>query len=60
MAETAPTTNDLEALDLARVLHPNTNLAALHRGGPLVLVSGRLAAERVLGPDPFYRSRAWV
>jgi hypothetical protein len=24
-----------------------------------VLVSGRLAAERVLGPDPSYRSRAW-
>ena len=32
---------DLEALDLARVLHPNTNLAALHRGEPLVLVRGK-------------------
>jgi 4-aminobutyrate--pyruvate transaminase len=32
---------DLEALDLARVLHPNTNLAALHRGKPLVLVRGK-------------------
>ncbi len=28
-------------------------------GVPMVLVSGRLAAERVLGPDPAYRSRAW-
>lgn len=28
-------------------------------GVPMVLVSGRLAAERVLGPDPGYRSRAW-
>ncbi len=28
-------------------------------GVPMVLVSGRLAAERVLGPDPTYRSRAW-
>jgi 4-aminobutyrate--pyruvate transaminase len=37
----AATTNDLDALDLERVLHPNTNLAALHRGGPLVLVRGR-------------------
>ena len=32
---------DLDALDLQRVLHPNTNLMALHRGGPLVLVRGR-------------------
>ncbi|HSC14472.1 MAG TPA: aminotransferase class III-fold pyridoxal phosphate-dependent enzyme, partial [Gammaproteobacteria bacterium] len=32
---------DLEALDLTRVLHPNTNLAALHRGKPLVLVRGK-------------------
>lgn len=32
---------DLDALDLQRVLHPNTNLAALHRGAPLVLVRGR-------------------
>jgi phytoene desaturase len=26
----------------------------------MVLVSGRLAAERVLGPDRAYRSRAWL
>ncbi|MFI7589447.1 phytoene desaturase family protein [Spongisporangium articulatum] len=29
-------------------------------GVPMVLLSGRLAAERITGPDPFYRSRAWV
>lgn len=28
-------------------------------GIPMVLVSGRLAAERITGPDPAYRSRAW-
>ena len=28
-------------------------------GVPMVLISGRLAAERVTGPDPSYRSRAW-
>ncbi|MGQ0843914.1 MAG: phytoene desaturase family protein [Sporichthyaceae bacterium] len=28
-------------------------------GVPSVLVSGRLAAERILGPDRRYRSRAW-
>jgi phytoene desaturase len=28
-------------------------------GVPMVLVSGRLAAERVTGKDPAYRSRAW-
>jgi phytoene desaturase len=28
-------------------------------GVPMVLVSGRLAAERVLGRDPGYTSRAW-
>ncbi len=28
-------------------------------GVPMVLLSGRLAAERVTGPDPAYRSRAW-
>ena len=27
-------------------------------GVPMVLISGRLAAERVLGPDPEYLSRA--
>ncbi len=27
-------------------------------GVPMVLISGRLAAERVLGPDPRYVSRA--
>jgi 4-aminobutyrate--pyruvate transaminase len=31
---------DLDSADLAHVLHPNTNLAALHRSGPLVLVRG--------------------
>jgi 4-aminobutyrate--pyruvate transaminase len=41
MAEAGAATNDLDALDLARVLHPNTNLAALHRGGPLVLARGK-------------------
>jgi phytoene desaturase len=29
-------------------------------GVPMVLISGRLAAERILGPDRAYRSRAWV
>jgi phytoene desaturase len=28
-------------------------------GVPMVLVSGRLAAERITGPDPGYVSRAW-
>jgi phytoene desaturase len=28
-------------------------------GVPMVLLSGRLAAERITGPDPVYRSRAW-
>jgi phytoene desaturase len=28
-------------------------------GVPMVLVSGRLAAERVVGVDPSYHSRAW-
>ena len=28
-------------------------------GVPMVLISGRLAAERVVGPDAAYRSRAW-
>ena len=28
-------------------------------GVPMVLISGRLAAERLTGPDPLYRSRAW-
>ena len=27
-------------------------------GVPMVLISGRLAAERITGPDPTYRSRA--
>jgi len=25
----------------------------------MVLISGRLAAERLIGPDPAYRSLAW-
>ena len=29
-------------------------------GVPMVLVSGRLAAERITGPDPAYKSRAWM
>jgi phytoene desaturase len=29
-------------------------------GVPMVLVSGRLAAERVTGPDRTYRSRTWA
>jgi len=37
----APSAVDLDALDLAHVFHPNTNLAALHRGGPLVLTRGK-------------------
>jgi 4-aminobutyrate--pyruvate transaminase len=41
MTDAAAATNDLEALDLARVFHPNTNLAALHRGRPLVLTRGK-------------------
>ena len=28
-------------------------------GVPMVLISGRLAAERITGPQPGYRSRAW-
>jgi phytoene desaturase len=28
-------------------------------GVPMVLISGRLAAERLTGPDPAYRSMAW-
>ena len=41
MTEVAAAPTDLDALDLARVFHPNTNLAALHRGGPLVLMRGK-------------------
>jgi len=37
----APSTVNLDALDLDHVFHPNTNLAALHRGAPLVLVRGK-------------------
>ena len=32
---------ELEALDLAHVFHANTNLAAYHKTGPLVLVRGQ-------------------
>ena len=35
-----PRALDLEGMDLAHMLHPNTNLAALHRGRPLVLLRG--------------------
>jgi 4-aminobutyrate--pyruvate transaminase len=31
---------DIEALDVAHLFHPNTNLAALHASGPFVLVRG--------------------
>ena len=31
---------DLDSVDLAHVLHPNTNLAAFQRSGPLVLMRG--------------------
>jgi len=34
-------TVDLDSVDLAHMLHPNTNLAALHRDGPLVLTRGQ-------------------
>jgi 4-aminobutyrate--pyruvate transaminase len=37
----APSAVNLAALDLDHVFHPNTNLAALHRGTPLVLVRGK-------------------
>jgi 4-aminobutyrate---pyruvate transaminase len=32
---------ELEALDLAHLFHPNTDLAAYHKNGPLVLVRGQ-------------------
>jgi 4-aminobutyrate--pyruvate transaminase len=32
---------DLEALDLKRLFHPNTNLAAFHKSGPLVITRGQ-------------------
>ncbi len=41
MADPAPRFDELETLDLEAVFHPNTNLAALHRDGPDVLVRGR-------------------
>ena len=41
MTTTSSGAVDLESVDLAHVLHPNTNLAALHRGSPLVLVRGQ-------------------
>jgi len=31
---------DIEALDLKRLFHPNTNLAVLHKSGPFVLARG--------------------
>ena len=33
---------DLEALDQQRLFHPNTNLAAYHKSGPLVLSRGEV------------------
>ena len=36
----APRMDSLEARDLAHMLHPNTNLAAYHKSGPLMLVRG--------------------
>jgi 4-aminobutyrate--pyruvate transaminase len=36
-----PSAADLDALDLAHLFHPNTNLAALHKNGPLVLARGK-------------------
>ena len=33
--------DELEALDLKSLFHPNTNLAAYHKAGPLVLVRGK-------------------
>jgi 4-aminobutyrate--pyruvate transaminase len=42
MAQSAPSPAvNLDTLDLEHVFHPNTNLAALHRGKPLVLVRGK-------------------
>ena len=32
---------DLEALDLKRLFHPNTNLATHHKSGPLVITRGQ-------------------
>ncbi len=32
---------DLDALDLKHLFHPNTNLAAYHKSGPLVLARGK-------------------
>jgi 4-aminobutyrate--pyruvate transaminase len=32
---------DLEALDLKRLFHPNTNLATHHKGGPFVITRGQ-------------------
>ncbi|HET7132176.1 MAG TPA: aminotransferase, partial [Gammaproteobacteria bacterium] len=36
-----PNAADLDALDLAHLFHPNTNLAALHASGPLMLARGK-------------------
>ena len=32
---------EMDALDLARLFHPNTNLAALQSSGPLMLARGK-------------------
>lgn len=39
-AQDGPAPAEIDALDLARLFHPNTNLAAHHENGPLVLDRG--------------------
>ena len=69
--DTAPSTTDNERAQslksvgwLSYLLHLIVAVGAVIPGTqpgvgvPMVLVSGRLAAERILGPDPLYRSRA--
>src|SRR5690554_751759 len=40
MTESTPRFDELEALDLESLFHPNTNLAAHHRMGPVVFTRG--------------------
>ena len=47
----------LEPLGRERRVHRFGHAARV--GVPMVLVSGRLAAERITGVDPAYRSAAW-